>query len=188
VANPDPRKDLELIREFQAGREQAFNELVLRHRRGVFVTAAGMLGDDQDADDIAQEVFIKAYTSLNEFRADSAFYTWLYRITVNLCLNRIRSRKTRSFFGLESVEQTLPSVQSADSSVEMSEFNLRARKAILELPEKQRIVFILRHFHELPHAEIAEIVGREVGTCKANYFQAIRKLRVSLGPYIKGKD
>jgi RNA polymerase sigma-70 factor (ECF subfamily) len=188
VANLDPRKDLELIHEFQAGREQAFNELVLRHRRGVFVTAAGMLGSDQDADDVAQEVFIKACTSLHEFRGDSAFYTWLYRITVNLCLNRLRTRKARSFVGLDSLEQVLPATEDSDSRAETSEFNKRARQAISELPEKQRIVFILRHFHDLPHAEIAEIVGREVGTCKANYFQAIRKLRVSLGPYIEGKD
>ena len=75
MANPDPRKDLELIRDFQAGREQAFNELVLRHRRGVFVTAAGMLGSDSDADDVAQEVFIKVYSALKDFRGDSGFFT-----------------------------------------------------------------------------------------------------------------
>ena len=187
MANPDPRKDLELIKEFQAGREQAFNELVLRHRRGVFVTAAGMLGSDQDADDIAQEVFIKVYSALKDFRGDSAFYTWVYRITVNLCLNRLRTRKTKSFFGLEKVDQVMPSGERADRGAEASELNQLAKKAISELPEKQRIVFILRHFHELPHAEIAKIVDREVGTIKANYFQAVRKLRLSLGPYIEGK-
>ncbi|MBU1636506.1 sigma-70 family RNA polymerase sigma factor [bacterium] len=188
MANPDPSQDLQLIKEFQAGREQAFNELVLRHRRGVFVTAAGMLGNDQDADDVAQEVFIKVYTALQDFRGESAFYTWLYRITVNLCLNRLRSRKTRSFFGLDAIEQIMPSSESADRGAEASELQKLARKAISELPEKQRIVFILRHFHELPHAEIARIVDREVGTIKANYFQAIRKLRESLGPYFEGKE
>lgn len=188
MANPDPRKDLELIKEFQAGREQAFNELVLRHRRGVFVTAAGMLGNDQDADDVAQEVFIKVYTALQDFRGESAFYTWLYRITVNLCLNRLRSRKTRSFFGLETIEQVMPTSESADRGAEAHELQKLARKAISELPEKQRIVFILRHFHELPHAEIADILGREVGTIKANYFQAIRKLRERLGPYVEAKE
>jgi RNA polymerase sigma-70 factor (ECF subfamily) len=185
VANPDPRQDAELIAEFQAGREQAFNEIVLRHRRGVFVTAAGMLGNEQDADDVAQEVFIKAWTALKEFRGDSALYTWLYRITVNLCLNRLRSRKVRTFFGLETIENLLPSDTSAEQVLEQSEFLKIARTAIQKLPEKQRAVFILRHFHELPHAEIAKILDREVGTIKANYFQAIRKLRDSLGPYLK---
>ena len=188
MANPDPRKDLELIKEFQAGREQAFNELVLRHRRGVFVTAAGMLGNESDADDVAQEVFLKAYSALKDFRGESAFYTWIYRITVNHCLNRLRSRKTRSFFGLESVEQIMPSSERADSGAEANEFQKLARKAISELPEKQRIVFILRHFHELPHAEIAKIVDREVGTIKANYFQAVRKLRDKLGSYVEAKE
>ncbi len=188
MANLDPRKDLELIKEFQTGREQAFNELVLRHRRGVFVTAAGMLGSDQDADDIAQEVFIKVYSALKDFRGESAFYTWVYRITVNLCLNRLRSRKTRSFFGIDTIEQVMPSSESADRGAEANELNKLARKAISELPEKQRIVFIMRHFHELPHAEIAKIVDREVGTIKANYFQAVRKLRKSLGPYFEGRE
>lgn len=175
------------MRQAQAGSERAFNELVLKYRKNVYLTAVGMIGDADDAEDIAQDVFVKAYESLSLFRGDSAVYTWLYRITVNLCLNRLRKRKVRSFFGLEEISQTL-AVPEAAESAELQELNKRLRKAISELPEKQRAVFILRHFHELPHAEIAKIMDRDVGTIKANYFQAIQKLRAKLGPYVEVKD
>jgi RNA polymerase sigma-70 factor (ECF subfamily) len=147
-----------------------------------------MLGSTDDAEDMTQEAFIKVYGSLKDFRGDSAVYTWIYRITVNLCLNHLRGRKVRSFFSLEAVEATMPSRMSADEPAELKEFSAKARKAISELPEKQRAVFILRHFRELPHAQIAEIMDRDVGTIKANYFQAIQKLKKKLGPYVHGKE
>jgi RNA polymerase sigma-70 factor (ECF subfamily) len=184
----DSRDDLELVREFRAGSERAFNELVLKHRQAVYMTAVGMLGSTDDAEDLAQEVFIKAYKSMGEFRGDSAFYTWLYRITVNLCLNQIRKRKVRTFMGLEQVAPTLPDTKQADEDLDTAELSVHARQAISELPEKQRAVFILRHFRGLPHAEIARIMDRDEGTIKANYFQAVRKLRAKLGPYLQGKE
>ena len=184
----DSRDDLELVREFRSGSERAFNELVLKHRQAVYMTAVGMLGSKDDAEDLAQEVFIKAYKSIGEFRGDSAFYTWLYRITVNLCLNQIRKRKVRSFMGLETVAATLPDSKQADEELDIEELSIHARQAISELPEKQRAVFILRHFRGLPHAEIARIMDRDEGTIKANYFQAVRKLRAKLGPYLQGEE
>jgi len=184
----DGQDDLDLVREFRAGSERAFNELVLKHRQAVYLTAVGMLGSADDADDITQEVFIKAFKSIETFRGESAFYTWLYRIAVNLCLNQIRRRKVRTFFGLEQVAAVLPDSKQADDDLEISELSVRARQAIAELPEKQRAVFILRHFRGLPHAEIARIMERDEGTIKANYFQAVRKLRAKLGPYMQGKE
>jgi RNA polymerase sigma factor (sigma-70 family) len=186
--NEAPQDDLELLREFQSGSERAFNELVLKHRQAVYRTAVGLLGGPDDADDIAQEVFIKVYQSASAFRGDSAVYTWIYRITVNLCLNRLRSRRVRSFFGLEHLNASPPEASRADEPVELSEFSAKVRKAISELPEKQRAVFILRHFRGLPHAEIARIMDRDEGTIKANYFQAVRKLRAKLGKYVEGKE
>jgi len=186
-ASSGAEDDRELVREAQAGSERAFNEIVLKYRKSVYLTAVGLVNDADEADDIAQEVFVKVYGSLGTFRGESAIYTWLYRITVNLSLNRIRKRKVRSFFGLESVAQTLAAPE-ADEPAELQELNAKLRKAILELPEKQRIVFMLRHFRELPHAQIAEIMNRDVGTIKANYFQAVQKLRKKLGSYLKGTD
>lgn len=180
--------DSELIRRFQAGEQQAFNLLALRHRRAVFVTIVGLTGDADEAEDLTQETFIKAFEALGAFRGESGFYTWLYRIAVNLSLNRLRKRKVRSFFGLEGAAAALPADQTADAPLELGELSARLRAAIQKLPVKQRTVFILRHFQELPHAEIAEIMDRDVGTIKANYFQAVRKLRLWLAPYVKGDE
>lgn len=177
--------DLELVRRFQAGSEQAFNELVLKHRRGVYMTAVGLLGSADDADDITQEVFLKVYQSLGTFRGDSAVYTWIYRIAVNLCLNQIRKRKVRSFLGLDALKTAMPEAERPDEILELRELSAHARRAIASLPEKQRAVFILRHFRGLPHAEIARIMDRDEGTIKANYFQAVKKLKARLGSYLK---
>jgi RNA polymerase sigma factor (sigma-70 family) len=179
--------DRELVRDAQSGNNRAFNEIVLKYRKSVYLTAVGLINDADEADDIAQDVFVKAYESISTFRGESALYTWLYRITVNLSLNRIRKRKARSFFGLEQVAQTL-AAPDADEPAELNELNIRLRRAIAELPEKQRAVFILRHFRELPHAEIAQIMDRDVGTIKANYFQAVQKLRKKLGSYVKSGE
>jgi RNA polymerase sigma-70 factor (ECF subfamily) len=187
VADGEP-SDIELVRDFQSGREQAFNQLVLRHRQGVFTTAAGILGNAQDADDVAQDVFIKVYTTIGDFRGESAFFTWLYRITVNLCLNHLRSRKTRQFIGVDELEGLLQASERADEPAAEKELAAKLHAAIAELPEKQRAVFILRYFQELPHADIAKIMDRDVGTIKANYFQAVRKLREKLGSYIQGGE
>jgi RNA polymerase sigma-70 factor (ECF subfamily) len=181
-------EDSELVKQFQAGNEQAFNELVNRHRKEVYYLALGMVGNHDDAEDLAQEAFVRAYRSLPKFRGESGFYTWLYRITVNLCLNHLRTRRVRSFIGLEKIEAVVPSGDETDAEAELQELSAAARQAIQALPDKQRAVFILRHFQELPHAEIAKIMGREEGTIKANYFQAVRKLRQALRPHMRGDE
>jgi len=184
----DERDDLQLVHAAQKGEAEAFNVLVLRHRRAVFHTIVGLVSDADDAEDLCQDVFIKAYESLGSFRAGSSFYTWIYRIAINLSLNKLRSRKVRSFLRIEADELNLPAFETADMPVEQAEFLGKARAAIQKLPDKQRAVFILRYFRELPHAEIAEIMDRDIGTIKANYHQAIKKLREQLGSYVRGDD
>lgn len=181
-------EDSQLVKEFQAGSERAFNELVHRHRKEVYYLALGMVGNHDDAEDLAQEAFVRAYQSLSKFRGESKVYTWLYRITVNLCLNHLRTRRVRSFVGLEKIEAVTPSADETDAPAELAELSETARQAIQALPDKQRAVFVLRHFQGLPHAEIARIMGREEGTIKANYFQAVRKLRKALEPYMRGEE
>ncbi|MCB9357047.1 MAG: sigma-70 family RNA polymerase sigma factor [Calditrichaeota bacterium] len=188
MQSTDERDDSQLVRAAQEGRDDAFNILVLRHRKSVYHTVLGMVGDRDDAEDLTQDAFVKAYESLGSFRAGSSFYTWLYRIAVNLSLNRLRTRKVRSFFRLDNEDIVLPSADSTDLPVEQAELMQKARAAILKLPDKQRAVFILRYFRELPHAEIAAIMDRDIGTIKANYHQAIRKLRDQLGSYVRGDD
>lgn len=180
-------EDSELVKEFQAGSERAFNDLVLRYRKEIYYLALGIVGTHDDAEDMAQEAFVRAYQALSKFRGESSVYTWLYRITVNLCLNHVRSRRLRSYIGLEKIEAVMPGPDEADGPTELAELSETARKAIQALPPKQRAVFILRHFQGMPHAEIAKIMDRDEGTIKANYFQAVRKLRHALEPYMRGE-
>ena len=97
----DQRSDLELIREFKDGNEKAFNVLVLRYQEKIYWVVRRLLPDHDEADDVVQDIFIKVYRSLNSFKGDSSFYTWLYRIAVNLSLNEIRRKKTRRTFTLD---------------------------------------------------------------------------------------
>ncbi len=187
MSSPEPG-DLDLVREFQNGSDRAFNELVLRHRRAVFTVIVGLIGSADDAEDITQEVFVKAYDALRGFRGDSSLYTWLYRVATNLSLNYLRRRKTRTFLGLAEETMDLPARQSSDLDLETGELADHLRKAISELPEKQRAVFILKHFRGLQHQQIAEMLDRDVGTIKANYFHAVRALRNKLGPYLQGLE
>lgn len=175
------REDRELVDRFKHGDETAFNHLVMRHRQTVYFLALGLLNSVEDAEDLAQDAFVRAYEGLKKFRGHSSFRTWIYRITLNLCLNEIRKRKVRHIFSLESLGLTAISRdRSPDEAVEHDERHRALNSAIVQLPPKQRQVFVLRHYSELPHAEIAEIMGRNVGTIKANYYQAVRKLRSAL--------
>ena len=97
----DQRSDLELIREFKDGNEKAFNVLVLRYQEKIYWVVRRLLPDHDEADDVVQDIFIKVYRSLNSFKGDSSFYTWLYRIAINLSLNEIRRKKTRRTFTLD---------------------------------------------------------------------------------------
>ena len=171
-------EDRELVVRFQRGDETAFNELVARHRQEVYFLALGLTGTREDAEDLAQDAFVRAYEGLLKFRGRASFRTWMYRIALNLCLNEIRKRKIRQMLSLENVGFMLASRErGADEVVEGEERQQRLMAAIGRLPPKQKRVFILRYFAELPHGEIAEITGREVGTVKANYFQAVQRLR-----------
>jgi RNA polymerase sigma-70 factor (ECF subfamily) len=175
------REDRELVDRFQQGDEVAFNQLVMRHRQSVYFLALGLLNSVEDAEDLAQDAFVRAYEGMKKFRSHSSFRTWIYRITLNLCLNEIRKRKVRQMFSLESLGlATISRDKKPDEAMEHAERHQVLNEAIAKLPPKQKQVFVLRHFSELPHAEIAEIMGRNVGTIKANYFQAIQKLRSAL--------
>jgi RNA polymerase sigma-70 factor (ECF subfamily) len=135
--------------------------------------------------DLAQEAFVKAYHSLKDFREEASFSTWLYRIAVNLCLNFTQRDKFRSFILLEEMSQPVLSKDSPLKDLEQKELNQAIDRAVLNLPGKQRAVFILRHYQELSHSEIAKILDKSEGTIKANYFQAVKKLKKSLAGFIE---
>jgi RNA polymerase sigma-70 factor (ECF subfamily) len=133
------------------------------------------LKDDDDAKDVTQEVFIKAYNSLDYFRGDSKIQTWLYAITRNLCLNVLDKKKRKgNVIHLETLE--ISSDERSDRLVNESEFSKFFKECMSILPEKQRETFILRHVEELTYEEISEMLGTSIGGLKANYYQAVQKL------------
>ena len=172
------RSDLELLELFQSGDESAFNHLVLRDRERVYWVARRFINDHDGADDVTQDVFCKAYESLPDFRGESSFYTWLYRITVNIALNNVRRQKLREFFRIDEMfEIEDKSAVSPDVAVEKKEERRLIEEAITRLPAKQKSVFVLRYYEELPYEDISTILKTSVGGLKANYFHAVKKIQ-----------
>ncbi|MCX6139193.1 MAG: sigma-70 family RNA polymerase sigma factor [Ignavibacteriales bacterium] len=174
--------DLELIQKFKKGDEQAFNQLVSRYQEKVYWVVRRLLPDHDEADDVVQSVFIKMYSSLSSFKGDSSLFTWLYRIATNLALNEIRRKKLKRTFSIDdSVLQHADPEDLPSAQLEKKELTERIRTAMERLPEKQKKVFVLRYYEEMPYEQIAKILKTSVGGLKANYFHAIRKI----GEYLK---
>jgi RNA polymerase sigma factor (sigma-70 family) len=181
----NPPDDQQLIQDFISGNEQAYTQLVNRYKEKVYWVVRRMIPDHDEADDITQNVFIKAYQSLNNFKGESSFYTWIYRIAVNLSLNEIRRKKVRKIFSLDDRE-TFELHSNDEHPLEKLEHEERKQliqKAIDRLPEKQKKVFVLRYHEELPYEKIAKILNTSVGGLKANYFHAVQKI----GEYLKNE-
>jgi len=181
VARPRLREDdREAIEACQRGDREAFDRLVQRYQRDVYRLCYRYLNNHEDADDVAQEVFLRAYRAIGRFRGESAFSTWLYRIAVNACLNFRAARKPASAEFPEGIVDPRPGAQS---TVERDERSRRVRDAVSRLPEKQRATVILKVYHDLTHEEVAGILGSTVGTVKANLFHALGNLKKTLaGP------
>lgn len=169
--------DLELVERFQKGDEAAFNELVHRYKDKVYWTARRFLRDHDEADEVVQQSFLKAYKGLKTFRSDSGVFTWLYRITVNTALNVLRKQRAREFLGIDELtSESGPESDRPDEQYERREEKALVEEAIRRLPEKQRAVFVLRFYDQLSYEEIAEILNTSVGGLKANFFHAMRKI------------
>ncbi len=171
--------DNDLIIASRNGDRQAFNMLVLKHQSMVHRVISRMVDDHDVAQDLTQDVFIKAWLSMNAFRGDSLVSTWLYRIATNLTLNHLRRQSLRTFFRLDGTEHLdIPdNNDGADVQLEKSEQRRLIQEAMERLPHKQRAVFVLRYFEELPYADISTILETSVGALKANYFHAVRKIQ-----------
>jgi len=174
-----------LVEEFLHGnRERAATQFVRRYQRFVYSIALRHLdGDHEDACDVAQETFIRAFRALPRFNGDSSIQTWLYRITVNTCISF--RRKWKKFVRLEEVlenaEELASQLPTPDRQVEDAEFLERFEAMLSKLPPKQRETFYLRYVEGLSYEEISTILGTSVSGLKANYYHAIRKLADMLG-------
>jgi RNA polymerase sigma-70 factor (ECF subfamily) len=164
----------EAIEACQRGEREAFDRLVERYQRDIYRLCYRYVNNHEDANDMAQEVFLKAYKAIGRFRGDSSFSTWLYRIAVNTCLNFRAARKPET----EELPEVLPDRSAGAAAALESEEQARVvRNAVSRLPEKQRATLILKIFHDLTHEEVAGVLGSTVGTVKANLFHALGNLR-----------
>ena len=158
-------------------RHYAFNQLVRKYQRRVYMVLRKMVIVHEDADDLAQEVFVKVWHNLADFKGQSALFTWLYRIAVNEALGHLRRKRNRFFLPIHDVEGELTQHLAGDSTyLNGDEAALKLQKAILKLPEKQRLVFNLKYFEDLTYEQMSEITGTSVGALKASYHHAIKKL------------
>jgi RNA polymerase sigma-70 factor (ECF subfamily) len=169
--------DRDDVRAAQAGEREAFDRLVERYQRDVYRLCYRFSSDHHDANDLAQEAFVRAYRALPRFRGDSAFSTWLYRIAVNVCLSFRAARRPASLELPESLPDACPSVAEA---VHRAQTSARVQAAVERLPTKQRATVILKVYQELTHEEVARVLGTTVGTVKANLFHALANLRRQL--------
>ena len=168
--------DAHLVAATIAGHREAFDVIVERHQRQIYQLCYRFAGNHEDASDLAQDVFIRAYRGLHSFKGQAAFGTWLYRIAVNVCLNRVGAR-AQKWTTLDAADQPDLREERADTKILRGERAAAVRAAIARLPKKQRAALILRVYHDLPHDEIAAIVGTSVGAVKANFFHALGNLK-----------
>jgi len=178
----------ELVSQAQQGSLTAFDELVSRHQQRVYALAYRILGAAEDASDIQQETFIRAWRNLKKFKGEAAFYTWLHRITVNLCLSR--KRKRSSSVELLPLDESMwrsgqPSVATCVESVETA---VMVRAALSAIPAHYRTLLVLREIEGRPFEEIAQIVGGSVESVRTRLSRARKLLRERMRPYLEEEE
>lgn len=179
---PEEYSDFDLVRRFLNGDEISFNEIVRRYQAKIYWHARRMTGNHFDADEIVQEVLEVIYNKLNGFNFNSSLFTWIYRITITRSINYIKKQKLRRLISFDSEENfQLSTGEDIVKSIEDKEKLNKLNEVLKRLPEKQREVFVLRHFDELSYEEIAELTGKSVGGLKANYFHAFEKVSKLIG-------
>jgi|SRR5688572_23756745 len=170
--------DSELLQLFRNGDNPnfAFNLLVKKYQQKIYYHVRRIVINHDDANDVVQNTFIKAWKGLANFREDSQFFTWLYRIATNESLTFLKKKRTTFFIPLVNVERQLSDQLSLDPLMTADALQLKFQKAILTLPEKQRLVFNMKYFDDLKYEEMSEILGTSVGALKASYHHAVKKI------------
>ncbi len=170
--------DEELLQMYMEGDnpDYAFNLIVLKYQQALYWHVRRMVVNHEDANDVVQEAFIKAWKALKDFRGDSALFTWLYRIATNETLSFLKRRRTRYFLPLNDVEGDLAEQLESDTHYDGDEIDRQIRLAILSLPPKQRMVFSLRYYDEMKYEDMAQVLGTSEGALKASYHHAVKKI------------
>ncbi len=170
--------DSELLIQFRnpETRERAFTSLLTKYQEKLYWHVRRMVIEHEDANDVLQNVFIRVWNGLDNFREDSQLYTWLYRIATNECLTFLEQQRRRSAVSLDEVESGLANKVRADRYFDASKVEWKLQLAIQQLPEKQRIVFQLRYYDEMPYEQMSQVLETSEGALKASYHHAVKKI------------
>ena len=173
-------RERQLIQDVQEGSHDAFRDLVELHMRRVYDIAYGFVNDHDDAEDIAQDVFVKVFHALKSFRRESEFSTWLYRIATNSSLDRLKQRK-RSIARHVPMEEAQITGVAMNQSAEQNEDSMLIERALYELPTLQRAVVMLRHMDGFSTKQVSAILKCSEGTVKTHLHRGLKKMRKKLG-------
>jgi RNA polymerase sigma-70 factor (ECF subfamily) len=194
AAKPDNSDEVDLLVRARRGDLSAYDELVRRHQQRIYATLYHMTANHEDANDLAQEAFIKAYSALKTFKGGSSFYTWVYRIAVNKTLNFLKSRKRKgisiSLNDLDIHAEHDPDLvafvsdKTPQRDAQLSELQKKLNEAMLKLSEQHRLVVTLHDVQGMSHDEIAEIMDCNVGTVRSRLFYARQQLQGLLKSYL----
>ena len=199
VASPERQheadSDAEIVRTVQAGDVAAFDQLILKYRGRLYGVVYNMTSNREDAADLTQDAFIKAFQSINRFQGQSSFFTWLYRIAINSTLTHLRKNRLRTFFSLEKVDEedrqsaevieALTDNSGAERDTYVRELQEKLNGAMQKLSIKNRTVVTLFEIDGLSHQEIAEVMNCSVGTVRSRLHYAKQLLQSELQPYIR---
>jgi RNA polymerase sigma-70 factor (ECF subfamily) len=177
--------DKDLLSQFHNAptKEKAFTAIIKKYQEKLYWHVRRLVVDHDDANDVLQNVFIKVWNGLENFREDSQLYTWLYRIATNEGLTFLEQQKKRGTVSFNDVEEGLSNRVKADENFDANKLEWRLQVAIQQLPEKQRIVFNLRYFDEMPYQEMSRILDTSEGALKASYHHAAKKIEEFIKNY-----
>jgi RNA polymerase sigma factor (sigma-70 family) len=172
------RSDAELLVQFRepATREKAYTTLIKKYQEKLYWHIRRLVVDHDDANDVLQNVFIRVWNGLQNFREDAQLYTWLYRIATNESLTFIENQKKRGSVSFDEVEAGLSNKIQADKYFDPQKLEWKLQLAIQKLPEKQRVVFSLRYYDEMPYEEMSRVLDTSEGALKASYHHAVKKI------------
>ena len=177
------KSDYDLIKEFVNGSDIAFNVIARRYQEKVYWHARRMVGNHLDADEIVQQVLLVMFDKLKTFKFQSSLYTWIFRITSTRSLNLIKKRQLQQWISIDKLSETSNTGTDIFSNLEEKDKFEQMQKLLEKIPAKQREVFLFRNFEDLGYEEIAKITGRSVGTLKANYHHAFKKIKEMMQHY-----
>ena len=175
---PVTDEDAILVSQFRDERTRslALHSIIKKYERKVYWHIRKIVIDHDDSDDVLQNTFIKVWENLANFREDSKLYTWIYRIATNEALAFLKKKRTKFFLPIVDVESELSNKIDDSSQFTGTEIERKLQKALLKLPEKQRLVFNMKYFDDMKYEDISEVLGTSVGALKASYHHAVKKI------------